>query len=273
MYVGTQEPSYNQDQPPSTDTTINNYVFSLPDELFIRIFRHLSPIELPVIGLVCRRWHHLLKTAGVLWRHLYIEPTQYGYRQYNLLNTILRVYGHHIQTFEWLESAPVYESVFALIPRLCYLRCLRLPVLWTRAVVESLMPLSQLEEIHINGGFAFTDAELELVAYSFPKLRLISLNACWSVTHGAVDRLLASLPHLQEVKLKVNSSLPLNDMRSEGAMMEGVNIVQSIAGAGPVSACLTVLCLHFVPIEMEELWNVINSFTNLRKFSISNCEV
>ena len=74
------------------------------------------------------------------------------------------------------------------------------------------------------------------------------------------------------MKLKINSGLPLSDVRSEHAMREGGRIATMVSESVWASV-VSVLCLHFVPIEMDELWTVVSKMTNLKKLSISNCEV
>lgn len=246
----------------------------LPDEILIRVFHFFRPIEdeLPLLAMVCRKWRRILQTTSQLWRDLYIDPSGYQYYHFSMVCCVFRVYGFHVQRLTWYKNSPVYESMFALIPRLYNLRYLRLPILWTRAVVESIQNLNHLEHVEINGGFALTDADLELISESFPNLKEISLNACWKLTANGVEKFLSSLKHLETFKLKINSGLPLNDLRSERAMQEGWNIVHSTSESSQVRH-LSVLCLHFVPIEMDELWTVVKRLNNLRKLSISNCEV
>ncbi|XP_064623662.1 uncharacterized protein LOC135485499 [Lineus longissimus] len=250
----------------------NNFT-NLPDELCARIFSYLHPIQhqLPLIALVCQKWRQILQSTGSLWRSIHIDPTDYDYWHFSLIDTLFRIYGRHVQTLTWKETAPVYESLFALIPQLRNLRCLRLPVLWTQKIIESLSSLTQLEQIHVNGGFTITDTELEQICEYFPNLRLISLNACWSVTAEGVHAMLQRLPHLHTVNLKINSGLRLNDMRSERAMQEGGRIALSLANSD-FAHLLSVLCLHFVPIEMDELWEMVDKLPGLRRLSISNCE-
>ncbi|CAH1790941.1 unnamed protein product [Owenia fusiformis] len=245
----------------------------LPDEILVRIFRYLEPIldQVPQLALVCKRWRNVLKTSGSIWRNIHVDPTNYEYWHFSMLFCIFRVYGTHIQKLTWKDNALVYESVFALIPKLTSLKCLRLPISWNRVVVESLLPLSNLEDVQINGGYAITDAELQLIAQHFPNIKSISLNACWSVTAYGVVGLFDSLTGLEDVKLKINSGLPLNDLRSEDAMMQGAFVVQSVSDSIHASM-VTVLCLHFVSIEMDELWHTISSLTRLKKLSLSNCE-
>ncbi|XP_005102274.2 uncharacterized protein LOC101847048 [Aplysia californica] len=245
----------------------------LPDEILIRVFHFFRPIEdeLPALALVCRKWRRILQTTGSLWRELYVDPSEYLFYHFSMVCCIFRVYGFHVQRLTWYKNSPVYESVFALIPRLYNLRYLRLPILWTRAVVETLQPLSHLEYAQINGGFALGDEELELVSEFFPCLREVSLNACWKITSGGIDNFLSSLEHLETFKLKVNSGLPLNDVRSEQSMREGGHVIHCVSD-NSYSQCLSVLCLHFVPIEMDELWTVVKTLTSLKKLSISNCE-
>ncbi|CAG5127935.1 unnamed protein product [Candidula unifasciata] len=257
----------------SKNVTVAFFINDLPDEILIRVFNFFRPIEdeLPLLAMVCRKWRRILQTTSQLWRDLYIDPSGYQYYHFSMVCCVFRVYGFHVQRLTWYKNSPVYESMFALIPRLYNLRYLRLPILWTRAVVESLQNLNHLEHVQINGGFALTDGDLELIAESFPNLRDISLNACWRVTSHGVNRFLSSLKHLETFKLKINSGLPLNDLRSETAMQEGWNIVHSISESADVHH-LSVLCLHFVPIEMDELWTVVKRLTKLRKLSISNCE-
>ncbi|CAL1538554.1 unnamed protein product [Lymnaea stagnalis] len=249
------------------------YVNDLPDEVLIRIFSFFKPIEddLPVLAMVCRKWRRILQTTGQLWRDLYINPSVYEYYHFSMVCCVFRVYGFHVHRLTWYKNSPVYESMFALIPRLYNLRYLSLPILWTRAVVENLQNLNQLEHIQINGGFALTDDDLELISESFPNLKNVSLNACWRVTSTGVDSFLSSLDRLETFKLKINSGLPLHDVRSEQAMREGGHIAHAVSETLH-SHCLSVMCLHFVPIEMDELWTVVKRLTSLRKLSISNCE-
>lgn len=250
------------------------FINDLPSEILVRIFHFFRPIEdeLPVLAMVCRKWRRILQTTSQLWRNLHIDPSAYEYYHFSMVCCVFRVYGFHVQCLTWYKNSPVYESVFALIPRLYNLRYLRLPILWTRAVVENLQYLSHLEYVQINGGFALCDSDLELISESFPNLKEVSLNACWRVTSAGLDNFLSSLEHLETFKLKINSGLPLNDLRSEQAMREGWNIAHSVSES-PHGHCLSVLCLHFVPIEMDELWAVVKMLSSLKKLSISNCEV
>lgn len=101
---------------------------------------------------------------------------------------------------------------------------------------------------------------------------MVSINACWKITANGMRDFLGSLQKLESLKLKINSGLPLSDVRSEHAMREGARIVQMVADS-PWAALVSVLCLHFVPIEMDELWTVVKRMTNLKKLSVSNCEV
>ena len=255
-------------------SVLSLHVNDLPDEILVRIFTYLHPIEheLPVLALVCCKWRRLLATSGCLWRDLYVDPRGYRYWHFSLLCCIFRLYGQHVQRLTWYEHSPVYESVFSLIPRLSNLRYLRLPILWTRAVVDSLHPLGRLEHVQVNGGFSLTDDDLGTVGQSFPELKTVSINACWKITANGMRNFLGSLQNVESLKLKINSGLPLNDVRSERAMREGGRIVQMIAD-GPWAGLVSVLCLHFVPIEMDELWMVVKRMTCLKKLSVSNCEV
>uniref|UniRef100_A0A0B7A0V5 F-box domain-containing protein n=2 Tax=Arion vulgaris TaxID=1028688 RepID=A0A0B7A0V5_9EUPU len=249
------------------------YINDLPDEILIRIFNFFRPIddELPTLALVCRKWRRILQTTSQLWRELIIDPSKYEYYHFSMVCCIFRVYGFHVHRLNWYKNSPVYESMFALIPRLYNLRYLRLPILWTRAVVENLQHLNHLEYVQINGGFALTDDDLELISESFPNLKEVSLNACWRITSAGVNNFISSLKRLENFKLKINSGLPLNDARSEQSMSEGWHIIQS-SSETVHAPCLSVLCLHFVSVEMDELWTVVRRLTNLKKLSISNCE-
>lgn len=246
----------------------------LPDEILIRIFSLFHPIndELPALAMVCRKWRRILQTTGQMWRELHIDPSSYEYYHFSMVCCIFRVYGYHVQTLTWHKGSPLYESVFALIPRLCSLRYLRLPILWTKVVVHSLQDLSCLEYVQINGGYAITDEDLAFISQCFPRLKEVSLNACWKVTAGGIRNFLSNLDHLENVKLKINSGLPLNDIRSEQAMSEGGSIAESVSESSN-AGLLSVLCLHFVPVEMEELWAMVRRMSHLKKLSISNCEV
>lgn len=250
--------------------TIND----LPDELLARIFGYLHPVidQRPLLACVCRKWREILHHNGSLWRNFHVDPTTFVFWHFSLICSIFRVYGHHIQKLTWRVGSPVYESVFSLIPKLTNLRSLRLPILWTRVVVESLSTLRGLEDVQINGGFSITDEELDMISVNFPNLKDVSLNACWRVSSDGVCRFLSKLKNLDSVKLKVNSGLPLSDPRSEEAMIRGCNIVQGISKTR-IATSIKVLCLHFVPILADELSGVVRKMVNLRKLSISNCEV
>lgn len=250
------------------------HVNDLPDEILARIFGYMHPIldELPLLAMVCSKWRRVLSSTSSLWRELHVDPRAYKYWHFSLICCVFRVYGLHVQRLTWHEHSPVYESVFALVPRLSNLRYLRLPILWTRAVVESLFPLSRLEQVQINGGFSLCDEDLERVGMYFQALKVVSLNACWMMTSKGVSQFLEALPHLETLKLKINSGLPLSDVRSEHAMREGGRIAQ-VVSEGPWARLVSVLCLHFVPIEMDELWTIVRKMKCLKKLSISNCEV
>ncbi|KAK3094089.1 hypothetical protein FSP39_024046 [Pinctada imbricata] len=254
---------------------VSKTIDGLPDELLARIFKYLHPIydRLPLAGLVCRKWRQVLHDNGSLWRKIYVDPLPYQHGHFGVLVTVLRVYGYHIQQLSWRQSSPVYQNIFALIPNLKNLRCLRLPILWTRAVINSVSSLTQLERVQINGGYALSDEDLLMVAQSFPLLKEVSLNACWRVTARGLDVFISLLKQIEIVKLKINSGLRLNDPHSANAIVRGCEMVQMIA-----SKCLSgpqfvkTLCLHYIPLEMEQLWSAIKYLPNLKKLSISNCE-
>ena len=251
------------------------YFNRLPDELTARIFSSLHPVHdsLPLMGCVCSKWRKILRETSRLWRKIHIHSEGYKGHHYQVLATIFRVYGSQIHQLTWQSGSRVYESVFSLIPRLTSLTVLRLPILWNHWVVETLSPLSKLEELQINGGFELTDRDLLAAAGNFQSLQRVTLNSCWSVTDRGVENFLHSLPKLVECKLKVNVGLPLADVRSDHAMLQGSMIARTVAESPRVAESITVLSLNFVPIEMEELWGVVNSLTRLRKLCISNCEV
>ncbi|XP_013387553.1 uncharacterized protein LOC106156709 [Lingula anatina] len=254
-------------------SSTSNSWLSLPDELWARIFIYLKPVEdqLPRLGTVCSKWRRVLQNTPFLWRTVHIDPVGFEPWQYGMVSTILTVYGKHIQKLTWRDSAPVYEAIFVLITKLPALKTLRLPILWTERVVNSLSRLSTLEAIQINGGYVLKDSDLELLVKSYRQLKSVSLNACWGLTARGVLNFLQNLSSLEVVKLKVNSNLQLNHHRSESAMMAGLRTVQGVSDSR-LAGLVTVLCIHFVPIEMEELWGVINNLTNLKKLSVSNCE-
>ena len=260
--------------PPGADGASSSPFHCLPHELCARIFGYLHPVadRLPLLALVCKKWRRLLQTTSSLWRSLYIDPSRYDYDHFHAMAVLVRLYGQHVQSLVWNENAPVYESMFALIPSLLNLKCLRLPVLWTSVVLHRLSPLVNLEQIDINGGFEISDRELVLIAAYFPRLRQISLNACWAVTSYGIDAMLQRLTRLTKFKLKINSALRLNDPRSERAISEGERVVHYMSRS-VYSAVLSVLCLHFVNIEQEALTDVVGKLPNLKKLSISNCEV
>lgn len=246
----------------------------LPDELLARIFGYLHPIfdQLPILSCVCRKWRDVLRHHSILWRTLHVDPARYHLYHYSLVSSIFRYYGKHIQKLTWQENSPVYESIFRLIPRLHGLKCLRLPVLWTKPVVGSLSALCNLKEVQINGGFALSDDDLEQISRSFPRLREVTLNACWQITSAGVIKFLLRLTELRTIKLKINSGLPLQDARSDASMTQGIRIAKDLSDS-IFCQLVRVLCLHFVPIQVEELWHVVKGLSNLRRLSISNCDV
>ncbi|XP_050404257.1 uncharacterized protein LOC126820387 isoform X1 [Patella vulgata] len=249
------------------------HILDLPDELLVRIFGYFQPVEdqLPRLALVCKKWHHVLQYSGSLWRVLNVSPGPNAHIHYSLITTILKLYGHHLYKLVWRENSPVYENIFALVKHLTSLKLLRLPILWNSVVVDSLQNLGNLESVHINGGYSLMDADLENIARYFPKLKEVSLNACWCITSSGLVTFCRALENLKNVTLKINSGLPLEDARSEESMREGARIVLAVRYT-VFASMVGVLCLHFVPIEMDELWDIVNKMTNLKKLSISNCE-
>ncbi|XP_060070615.1 uncharacterized protein LOC132550540 [Ylistrum balloti] len=254
-------------------TVCSQNINALPNELLARIFWYLHPIKdtLPVLAFVCRKWRALLLNNGSLWRVIHVDPRGYVYWHFSMLCCIFRLFGQHIQKLTWTDHSPVYERVFSFIPRLGNLKYLRLPILWTKSVVETLSSLTRLENIQINGGFALTDDELEMIGKCFPNLLEISLNACWRLTANGIENLVDSLTCLQTLKLKINSGLRLSDPRSGQAIQRGYDITKCVINDVRFTL-VRVLCLHFVPIEMEELWDLVKRLKRLTKLSISNCE-
>ncbi|XP_076096553.1 uncharacterized protein LOC143067300 [Mytilus galloprovincialis] len=257
----------------NNDLSYAKDINELPDELLARIFRYLHPIkdELPLLAFVCSKWRDVLQTHGILWRQIHVDPNYFAMYHFSLLCSMFRNYGYHIQRLSWRESSPVFRSVFSLIPTLSNLRSLRLPILWTPEVLHKLSTLSNLEQVQINGGYELTDDELEQIMVYFPNLREISLNACWRITSIGVKRLLSKLPFLETVKLKLNSGLDINDRRSDDAIARGFGIARNIVDNSTVHL-VKVLCIHFLPIEVDELWEIVNKLPCLKKLSISNCE-
>ena len=250
------------------------YFERLPVELTNRIFGFLNPIEdaLPLLAMVNRRWRKILLETPKLWRKIHVHSDDYSSLHYTVVSIIFRVYGAHVRQLTWQTGSRVYESIFCLIPKLISLTTLRLPILWNKWVVDQLAPLSDIEDLQINGGFGLTDADLVQIADNFPELKRVVLNSCWAVTSKGVGRFLDSLPQLADCKLKINEGLPLCDMRSDFAMLQGSMIARSVGDAARAST-ITVLSLNFVPVEMEDVWGVVNCLPRLRKLSISNCEV
>ncbi|XP_022096140.1 uncharacterized protein LOC110982187 [Acanthaster planci] len=249
------------------------YFERLPVEVTTRIFGFLRPIEdaLPLLARVNRRWRKILLNTPKLWREIHVRSDDYSPLHYTVLSIIFRVYGAHVRELTWQTGSRVYESLFCLIPKLTSLTVLRLPILWNKWVVDQLAPLTRLEELQINGGFGLTDSDLARIAGNFPGLRRVVLSSCWAVTAKGVEGFLESLPQLAECKLKINEGLPLCDMRSDFAMLQGSMVTRSVGNASRAST-ITVLSLNFVPVEMEEVWGVVNCLPRLKKLSISNCE-
>jgi hypothetical protein len=132
--------------------------------------------------------------------------------------------------------------------------------------------LSNLEQIQINGGYELTDRELDQIIVYFPNLKEISLNACWRITSNGVKKLMSKLAILDTLKLKLNSGLTLTDRRSDDAIARGFGIARDIVDCYNVHL-VKVLCIHFIPIEVDELWEIVKKLPCLKKLSISNCEV
>ncbi|XP_038075391.1 uncharacterized protein LOC119743110 [Patiria miniata] len=250
-----------------------SYFERLPVELTTRIFSFLRPIEdaLPLLARVSRRWRKILLDTPKLWRKIHVRSDDYSPLHYTVLSIIFRVYGPHVRELTWQTGSRVYESLFCLIPKLTSLTILRLPILWNKWVVDQLAPLTRLVELQINGGFGLTDPDLLRIAGNFPGLRRVVLGSCWAVTAKGVESFLESLPQLEECKLKINEGLPLCDMRSDFAMLQGSMVARSVGNASRAST-ITALSLNFVPVEMEEVWGVVNCLPRLKKLSISNCE-
>ncbi|XP_078590889.1 uncharacterized protein LOC144870501 [Branchiostoma floridae x Branchiostoma japonicum] len=243
----------------------------LPEELWGRVFSYLDPVEdrVVMLALVCKKWSRVLRNTPDLWRTLnvcrHLED-----QQYENVAVVLNTYGQHVHVLTWKSGVPVSPAVLALVPTLTNLRVLGLPVVWDREHIHSLMPLSGLEEVQINGAFELTDDDLDLVARSFPELREVTFTACWNLSPEGVLSFLEQ-SDLHNLRLKLNVGLPLHDVRSDHAMLQGANLVLDLADSR-FAHLLTVLHLNFVPLELDELWSSLNHFTRIRKLGITNCE-
>lgn len=246
----------------------------LPSEILAAIFRFLNPVDdvLPGLALVCRKWHDVLYYHGNLWKTIIVDPAFYKRWHFKLVVCIFRLYGHHVQNLIWRENTSVYEPIFSCIPLLKNLKVLRVPVLWTRRVIDTFCGLCSLEKVQINGGYAFTDDNLVEIARCLSGLKTITLNACWNISVEGINAVIPLLPSLEDVHIKINSNLQLEDGRSETAIMQGFRIVNGLKFA-PLNKLVSVLCIHFISMEMEDLWDIVKDLRSLRKLSISNCEV
>ncbi|XP_006821249.1 uncharacterized protein LOC102808468 [Saccoglossus kowalevskii] len=255
------------------DDEIPSAVERLPCELWAAIFSYFHPVDdkLPRLALVCRKWRLVLYKSSELWRHLNIIHTNYSSLQYRLINHIFNVYGYHIEHLVWSNGSRVYESSLHAISNLSNLKVIRLPILWNKSVIECLAPLKRLKVIYINGGFELQDSDLLLILAYFRDVRRITLHGCWGLTSQGVETFLNRLDPTTEVKLKLNTGLPLRDYRSDRAMLEGGALARSLADCDKDNF-ITVISFHFVPIELETLWSIVNSLPRLRKLSVSNCE-
>ncbi|KAH3826862.1 uncharacterized protein LOC127831037 [Dreissena polymorpha] len=248
-------------------------ITDLPSEALVSIFKHLQPVDdlMPKLALVCRKWHDLLYYSGGLWKTINIDPTFYSHLHFRLVVCIFRLYGRHVHTVTWRENTTVYESIFACLPALKNLKVLRVPVLWTRRVIDDMCLMTGLEKVQINGGFTMTDEHFLEIANCLSNLKTVTLNACSKLTFEGITRVVPRLKSLEDLHIKINSNLPLTDGRSETAIRNGHSIIKGLV-APIINSLVTVLCVHFVAMETEELWDVVNSLSNLRKLSISNCE-
>ncbi|WAR19977.1 hypothetical protein MAR_001815 [Mya arenaria] len=248
-------------------------ILDLPYETMVAIFKHLEPVDdiLTRLALVCLKWHDLLYCSGTLWKTINIDTTYYKSLHFRLVVGIFHFYGHHVQKLVWRENTTVYESIFSCLPRLKNLKVLRIPVLWTNRVIDDMCLLTGLENIQINGGFTLTDGHLFEIAKCLTNLKTVTLNACWRITINGVIAIVPNLQFLENVHLKVNSNLPLTDGRSETAIRNGLHIMKGLVFE-PICNLVSVLCLHFVSMETEELLDVVKNLKNLFKLSISNCE-
>ncbi|KAI8505485.1 hypothetical protein Bbelb_166740 [Branchiostoma belcheri] len=244
----------------------------LPEELWGRVFAYLDPVEDRVVtlALVCKKWSRVLRNTPDLWRTLSVCRHLEDHL-YDNVAAALHAYGQHVHVLTWKSGVPVTPAVLALLPTLTNLRVLGLPVVWDREHIYRLMPLSGLEEVQINGAFELTDGDLELVARSFPELREVTFTACWDLSPEGVLAFLEQSAALHSLRLKLNVGLPLHDVRSDQAMLQGANLVLDLADSR-FAHLLTVLHLNFVPLELDELWSCMNHFTRIRKLVVTNCE-
>jgi hypothetical protein len=67
---------------------------------------------------------------------------------------------------------------------------------------------------------------------------------------------LLMLSFLDTLKLKLNSGLTLTDRRSDDAIARGFGIARDIVDCYNVHL-VKVLCIHFIPIEVDELWEIV----------------
>lgn len=250
--------------------SINN----LPRELMVRIFHYFEPIEdtLPLLACVCKKWHKLLLETPSLWRRLHVFPSGYESTHYAMLCAIFITYGHHIQELVWESGTRICESIFYLIPSLSSLSVLKIPITWNRTVLETLSPLVHLEDVRINGGFELTDEDLALIGVQFPLLRRVALNSCWAVSQHGITSLMESLEFLEDFSIKINMDLPVENALSDHAMLQGGALVRNF-GDLPRPEVVTKLLLNLVPVAMEELWSAVMNLPQLKRLTISNCEV
>ncbi|XP_033102776.1 F-box/LRR-repeat protein 15-like [Anneissia japonica] len=259
--------------PQKTLITSMNHFLNLPDELCARIFQYLHPIKdrLPRLALVCSKWQKILAFTPSLWRRLHIRSGM-NLMWYNaIIVRIFLTYGHFVEELSWTTGLKVYEDAFESLPLLTNLKHLKLPIVWNKSVVETVSGLENLEVIYINGGFELTDDDILLLARSCPKLKKVAVNSCWRISAKSVQEFLELCKNLENFKLKVNVGLPLQDYRSDTAMLQGEMLIRSLATSARAET-ISSLNVNFVSVEMNELWSVVTNLTRLRKLVVSNCE-
>lgn len=228
---------------------INCSFSSLPDELWLNIFKFFHPIydDLFTLSRVCKQWRHIIiyQPDPSLWEIVEVTNTRHCYLDSPFLSRfsyILKNFDRFVKILRLRRSNVYFSDVLRRNAKLlCSLQVLEITGMnWNKKILQDLPCYKSLRSIKFEAANegqnrSFEEQDLVTLVENFPRLEDISLQ--YSVVNG----------HL-------------------------LNQIQDIA-ASHYSARITGLHLERAKIESLELADIVQNLPGLKRFSYGNDQI
>ncbi|OJJ38993.1 hypothetical protein ASPWEDRAFT_24863 [Aspergillus wentii DTO 134E9] len=227
----------------------------MPDEIKMRIFRHLTPKEIVRASSVSKAWHKMC-FDGQLWSS--VDTTEY-YRQISSdsLVKIITSGGPFVKDLNLRGCVQLQEkwsSEGERISDMCRnvvnfsLEGCRID---KTAIHYFLLRNPRLEYINLSGLASVKNSAMKIIAQSCPQLETLNVSWCTNVNTSGLKRVVQSCPRLKD--LRASEITGFNDEEFALELFERNTLERLIMSRTDLTdQCLQVI-IHGVDPEMDVL--------------------